>query len=86
MYIIKTIYIGGIRLKKMIFGGLLFFGGLNGVIALMFASVFNPWEYNGIDGLIGFLLGTRNMFIFILFCVMNLIGTAICVYEAYIQK
>ncbi len=70
----------------MIFGGLLFCGGLIGVIALTIVAAFNPWDYSGITGLMGSLLGTGTISIFVLFCVMGLIGMAICVYEAYIQK
>jgi uncharacterized membrane protein len=73
-------------LKKMILGGLLFFGGLLGVIALVVMTAFSPWSYNGIGGLWGALLGTETMFPFILFSIMGLVGIAICVYEAYIRE
>lgn len=63
-----------------------FFGGLIWVIALVIVAVFNSWDYNGITGLMGSLLGTGTMSKFILFCVMGLISVAICAYEAYIQK
>ncbi len=76
----------GIRLKKMIFGMMLFLGGLIGVVALLIVTAFNPWSYNGISGLLGSLLGTGTMFSFILFCAMGLIGIGICAYEAYIRK
>lgn len=63
-----------------------FFGGLIGVIALIIVAAFNPWDYNRITELKSSLLGTGTMSTFILFCVIGLIGMAICAYEAYIQK
>lgn len=77
---------GGITLKKMIFGMMLFIGGLIGVISLTIVAAFNPWDYNGITGLRGSLLGTGTMSSFIFFCIMELIGTIICGYQAYIEK
>ena len=70
----------------MIFGMMLFSGGLIGVMSLTIVAAFNPWDYNGISGLRGSLLGTGTMSSFKFFCVMWLIGTIICGYEAYIQK
>lgn len=73
-------------MKKMIFGGLLFFGGLLGVISLVVMTAFQPWNYNGIMGLWGALLGTGTISAFILFAIMGLVGMTICVYEAYVRK
>ncbi|MFW5648305.1 MAG: hypothetical protein ACOCG5_04400 [Candidatus Alkaliphilus sp. MAG34] len=73
-------------MKKMIFGGLIFFGGLLGVIALVVMAALSPWSYNGIGGLWGALLGTGTMSAFILFSVMGLAGLVICIYEAYVRK
>lgn len=83
----NIIYIlGGMTLKKMIFGMMLFSGGLIGVISLMIVAAFNPWNYNGIIGLRGSLLGTGTMSSFIFFCIMGLIGMVICGYQAYMEK
>jgi len=73
-------------LKRMVFGTILFSGGLIGVVALLVVAAFNPWDYNGITGLRGSLLGTGTMPAFVFFCALVLIGTVICVYEAYIKE
>ena len=73
-------------MKRMVLGGLLFIVGALGVLALSIVAALNPWSYNGITGLRGFLLGSGSMFQFILFCVIGIAGIAICTYEAYIKK
>lgn len=78
--------LGVIKLKKMIFGMMLFCTGFIGVISLVIVAAFNPWDYNGISGLRGSLLGTGTMSSFIFFCVIWLTGTVICGYQAYIEK
>ncbi len=70
----------------MILGVMLFSGGLIGVVALLVVAAFNPWDYNGITGLTGSLLGTGTMPAFVFFCALGLLGAAICVHQAYIEK
>lgn len=65
---------------------MLFCGGLIRAVSLIIVAAFNPWDYNGITGLRGSLLGTGTMSSFILFCAMRLIGIVICGYQAYIEK
>lgn len=73
-------------MKKMIFGSTIFIGGLVGGLAIFITSFFKPWSYNNIEGLLGFLLGTKSLFLFILFIMMTFIGLFICYKEAYITK
>jgi len=70
-------------MKRMFAGGLLFISGFIGVFALVILSVFKPWNYNGIDGFSGFLLGTGTSWFFTLFCLMAVLGLVICLIEAY---
>lgn len=73
-------------MKKMILGVMLFSGGLIGAVALLVVAAFNRWDYNGITGLRGSLLGTGTMPAFLFFCALGLIGTVICVHQAYMDK
>jgi len=73
-------------MKKMILGSLFFVVGFIGVLALSIVAAFNPWTYNGITGLRGSLLGTGMMLPFRLFFAVGVVGSVICVYEAYIKK
>lgn len=71
------------ELKKMFFGGMLFVNGFIGVLIMVCISIYNQWDYNGITGLKGFLLGTQTMQFFILCCLISIIGILICVSEIY---
>jgi len=72
--------------KKMFFGALLFMYGF--IVKTLFAvlSFIHPWDYNNITGLRGFLLGTKTTWVFVLSCMMSIVGIVICFYEAYIRK
>ncbi len=72
-----------VQLKKMLFGGMLFLAGLFGMLALFSLSVTNPWGYNDLDGLLGFLMATGSMWAYVIFVFFTLIGLGICFLEAY---
>ena len=72
-------------MKRMLLGMMLFFTGFVGMLTLCCISVFKPWNYNGIEGLRGFLLGTNTTSIFVISCIICVIGLIICVIE-YFRK
>jgi hypothetical protein len=55
----------------MIFGSMLFICGFVGVLLLVSISIFKPWNYNGIEGFRGFLLGTHTEMFFRIFCILG---------------
>ncbi|NLZ92969.1 MAG: hypothetical protein GX922_02960 [Firmicutes bacterium] len=73
-------------MKRLIFGALVFLCGMAGILVLLVLAVNNPWDYNGITGILGFLLGSQTLFAFIIFIIMFTGGLAICFYEAYFKK
>lgn len=73
-------------MKKMFFGALLLMCGIIGMLVFISLSVIHPWSYDNYTGLLGFLLGTKTVWVFALFCIMFIIGITICFYEAYIRK
>lgn len=73
-------------MKRLIFGALVFLCGMTGILVLLVLAVNNPWDYNGITGILGFLLGSQTLFAFIIFIIMFTGGLAICFYEAYFKK
>lgn len=69
--------------NKMMFGALvtiigLVFSGFSFIYAAM-----NPWNWNGIDGLLGSFLGTHMLIPFILGVAVMIVGLVICFREAY---
>ncbi|KYG90082.1 hypothetical protein MHH70_09570 [Metasolibacillus sp. FSL H7-0170] len=73
-------------MKKMFFGSTILLCGTIGLISIIVLSVNNPWDYNGITGIYGFLLGSQTLWAFILFCLMFISGAFISFYEAYFSK
>ncbi|MCX7951023.1 MAG: hypothetical protein N2594_03640 [Clostridiales bacterium] len=73
-------------MKKIFLGTFISLLGFVGILTFIILSVIKPWDYNGITGLYGFLLGTKNIFNFFLFLIMFIVGIGICFYEAYIKK
>ncbi|MBU5626312.1 hypothetical protein KQI82_05170 [Oscillibacter sp. MSJ-2] len=73
-------------MKKFVFGVML------AVIGLMFAAICfvhalcNPWNYNGIDGLLGSFLGTDTLIPFVISLLVLIAGVVICGREAYRRK
>lgn len=69
--------------KKMVCGVLLTVIGLAfSIFALAYASM-HPWDYNGIDGLLGSLLGTQMLMPLILSMTAMLAGLGYCFWCAY---
>lgn len=68
------------------------FGILLSVIGLVFSAfcfiwaVMNPWNWNGISGLLGSFLGTGTLVPFILSTALTAIGILICGIEAFRKK
>jgi len=67
-------------------------GALVTIIGLVFSAfsfiyaAINPWNWNGIDGLLGSFLGTHMLIPFIVGTVVMIIGFVICFREAYGKK
>ena len=73
-------------MKKFLFGILLSVIGSVFTLCCCIYAAINPWDYNGITGLTGSLLGMNLMVPFIIFLVVMIIGILICLYEAYFRK
>jgi hypothetical protein len=73
-------------MKRMFLGGLLFLCGFIGIMTLVCISIFKPWEYNGIGGFTGFLLGSGTRSFFYFCCILGVIGIVLCTFEAYRGK
>jgi hypothetical protein len=63
-------------MKKMIFGGLLFIGGLLGLLLFPITARQGPWTINGDILSVSILT----------FTLMLIVGFVICFYEAYVRK
>lgn len=70
-------------MKKFIFGGLITLIGLTFTTFTFVYASLNPWNYNGITGLLGTFLGTGMLITFIISIIIMLTGLSICGYEAY---
>lgn len=69
--------------NKMVFGVLLTVVGLVfAAISFIYAAL-NPWNWNGIDGLLGSFLGTHMLIPFIIGMGAMIAGLVICFKEAY---
>lgn len=69
--------------KKMVCGILLTIIGLVFSAFCFIYAVMNPWSYNGIEGLLGSLLGTNTLIPFIISLVVMVIGLGICFWIAF---
>ena len=73
-------------MKRIIFGlmltiiGLIFSG-----FCFVYAAV-NPWDYNGVSGLMGSFLGTNLLIPFIVSMVIMIVGLILLWFESYIKK
>ena len=60
-----------------------------GILCIIFSAfcfinaVLNPWNYNGIEGLLGSFLGTNTLVPFILSLIVMVLGLAICFWRAF---
>ena len=73
-------------MKKLFFGAIILLCETIGLTSILTLSVNQPWDYNGITGIYGFLLGSQTLWAFILFCSMFILGAFISFYEAYFIK
>ncbi|MDY6020470.1 MAG: hypothetical protein SPI70_03515 [Oscillospiraceae bacterium] len=72
--------------KKMVVGVLLSVIGLVfSAFAFIYAAL-NPWNYNGITGLLGSFLGTHMLIPFIISTLVMLAGLAICFWRAFTKE
>ena len=69
--------------KKMVCGILLTIIGLVFSAFCFIYAVMSPWSYNGIEGLLGSLLGTNTLIPFIISLVVMVIGLGICFWIAF---
>lgn len=69
--------------KKMVCGILLTIIGLVFSAFCFINAVLNPWNYNGIDGLLGSLLGTKTLIPFIISLIVMVLGLALCFWRAF---
>ena len=71
-------------MKKMICGILLTLIGLvYSASCFVCAVVRQPWSYNGIDGILGSLLGTQTMVPFIISLIIMVFGLVLCCIFAF---
>lgn len=73
-------------MKRMLLGGMLFVCGIIGILTFMVLAITEPWSYNGIEGLLGLLLGSGLLWAYILFSLMAAVGFIICLFEAYFKR
>lgn len=71
---------------KMICGVLVTLIGLVFSAFSFIYAALNPWNWNGIDGLLGSFLGTHMLVPFMLSTALMLAGLAFCFFIAYKEK
>lgn len=69
--------------KKMTCGILLTLIGLVFSAFCFMNAVLNPWMYNGLDGLLGALLGTHTLIPFVIALIVMIFGLTICFWIAF---
>lgn len=72
--------------NKMVLGVLITLIGLVFSAFSFIYAALNPWNYNGIDGLLGSFLGTNMLLPFIIGLAIMVVGLVICFKEAYGKK
>ena len=70
-------------IKRMFFGSMLILVGIALCIPCVFCAAAKPWDYYGIEGLLGSLLGTRLIFPVVIGLALQLAGLIICCVNAY---
>lgn len=73
-------------MKKFVFGIMLTVIGLIYSAFCFIYAVMNPWNYNGIFGLLGAFLGTETLIPFLISMTVLIVGLIICGYEAYRRR
>ena len=69
--------------NKMLFGVLITTIGLVFSAFSFIYAAMNPWEWNGIGGLLGSFLGTHMLIPFIIGMLIMIVGIVLCFMEAY---
>ena len=69
--------------KKMVCGIMLTIVGLVFSALCFIYAAMNPWDYDGITGLLGSFLGTRMLTPFIFSTIIMLAGLALCFWIAF---
>ena len=72
--------------KKMIFGVLLTIIGLVFAAFSFVYAAWNPWDWNGIQGILGSMLGTHMLIPFITAMTVMIVGLVICYKDAYSEQ
>lgn len=81
---IISISVGGKKeLKKFICGIILCVIGLMFSFVCFIRTLYNPFYYNGREGLLASFLGNNTLLPFIIFMLVLIAGVSICIYEAY---
>lgn len=73
-------------MKRLIFGILIVMIGLVYSVFFLVYAANNPWDYHGITGLKGSLLGTETYVPFIISLLAIVTGLVISWYESYKRK
>ena len=73
-------------MQKIIFGMLLTFIATLFALCTFIIAALQPWNYNGIGGLLGSFLGTHMLVPFIISMSIMCLGLAICAKEACSTK
>lgn len=69
--------------NKMLFGVLITTIGLVFSAFSFIYAAMNPWEWNGIGGLLGSFLGTHMLIPFIIGMLIMIVGLVLCFLESY---
>ena len=69
--------------NKMLFGVLITTIGLVFSAFSFIYAAMNPWEWNGIGGLLGSFLGTHMLIPFVIGMLIMIVGIVLCFMEAY---
>ena len=72
--------------NKMIFGVMVTVIGLVFSAFSFIYAALNPWNWNGIDGLLGSFLGTHMLLPFLIGTAAMIAGLVLCFKEAYRKK
>lgn len=72
--------------NKMVFGALITIIGLVFTSLTLIYAELHPWDWNGIDGLLGSLIGTKMLIPLIIAIGVMIRGLVICYKEAYKDK
>lgn len=69
-------------MKKVIYGGVLFFTGMFMISMLILGYVINPYEADKFSGFLGHITGTSSLLWFVLAVIISISGFVICRFNA----